>query len=182
MLARGRARVKELTIRVAIGAGRMRVVRQLVTEGLLLALAGGLLGLGLAKFIAVALLPALTGSASILEDAALYWRVGLFTVGIARLHAAVRDRASASRDQPPSGFGASEAARAGTGARQRNPLAGALVMVQVALSTLLLTAAALLVVSLRSLERIDPGFDAESVLMFRLDPRRTGRGNRGPGH
>src|SRR5687768_11890391 len=80
MLARGRARVKELTIRVAIGAGRMRVVRQLITEGLLLAMAGGLLGLVLAKFIAVALLPALTGSASILEDGALYSRVGLFTV------------------------------------------------------------------------------------------------------
>ncbi len=175
MLARGRARVKELTIRVAIGAGRMRVVRQLVTEGLLLALAGGLLGLGLAKFIAVALLPALTGSASILEDAALYWRVGLFTVAASlgcTLLFGIVPALRATNLRLASGL--QEAARAGTGARQRNPLAGALVIVQVALSTLLVTSAALLVVSLRSLERIDPGFDAESVLMFRLDPRQNG--------
>ena len=52
MLARGRARVKELTVRVAIGAGRARVVRQLVTEGLLLAVGGGVLGLPLARFVA----------------------------------------------------------------------------------------------------------------------------------
>ena len=67
--------------------------------------------------------------------------------------------------------GLQEAARANTTARQRSPLAGALVIMQVALSLLLVTAAALLVTSLRGLERIDPGFDPENVLMFRLDPR-----------
>jgi predicted permease len=175
MLARGRARVKELTVRVAIGAGRGRVVRQLVTEGLLLAVAGGALGLLLAKLLATALLPALTGSASILDDAALSWRVGLFTfaaaVGCTLLFGVVPALRATDLHLAR---GLQEATRAGTGTRQRNPLAAALVVVQVALSMLLVTAAALLVTSLRSLERIDPGFDTESLLVFRLDPRQNG--------
>ena len=175
MLARGRARARELTIRVAIGAGRARVVRQLLTEGLLLALAGGGIGLLLAKFIAAALLPALTGSASILDDAGLYWRVATFTVGAAlgcTLLFGVVPALRATDLRLASGL--QEAARSAAGGRHRSPLAGALVVVQVALSVLLVTVAALLIVSLRSLERIDPGFDAESVIMFRIDPRQNG--------
>jgi predicted permease len=129
----------------------------------------------LAKFIAVALLPALTGSASILEDGALYSRVGLFTVAASlgcTLLFGVVPALRATDLRLASGL--QEAARAGTGARQRSPLAGTLVVVQVALSTLLVTAAGLLVVSLRSLERIDPGFNPDGVLMFRLDPRQNG--------
>ncbi len=175
MLARGRARVKELTVRVAIGAGRARVVRQLVTEGLLLAVGGGVLGLLLAKFVAAALLPALTGSASILDDAALYWRVGLFTMAAAMGCTVLFGVVPALRATDLHlASGLQEATRANTSARQRNPLAGALVIVQVGLSLLLVTAAALLVSSLRGLERIDPGFDPENVLMFRLDPRQNG--------
>jgi predicted permease len=173
--ARGRARVRELTIRVAIGAGRARVVRQLMTEGLVLALAGGALGLVLAKFIAAALLPALTGAPSVLDDAGLYWRVAGFTLAAAvgsTLLFGVVPALRATDVRLASGL--QEATRSATGERQRNPLAGTLVIVQVALSTLLVTAAALLVVSLRSLERVDPGFDAESVLVFRIDPRQNG--------
>ena len=175
MLARGRARVRELTIRVAIGAGRARVVRQLVTEGLLLALAGGALGLVLAKFIAAALLPALTGSPSVLDDPRLYWQVAGFTLAAAvgcTLLFGVLPALRATDVRLASGL--QEASRSGTTARHRSPLAGTLVVVQVALSMLLLTAAALLAVSLNSLERVDPGFDAESVLVFRLDPRQNG--------
>ena len=175
MLARGRARVKELTVRVAIGAGRARVVRQLVTEGLLLAIGGGVLGLLLAKVIATALLPALTGSASLLDDAALYWRVGLFTgaaaMGCTLLFGVVPALRATDLHLAA---GLREATRGNTSARQRSPLAGALVVAQVALSMLLVTAAALLVTSLRGLERIDPGFEPENVLMFRLDPRQNG--------
>ena len=175
MLARGRARTRELTIRVAIGAGRARVVRQLLTEGLILAAGGGVLGLLLAKIIATALLPALTGSASILDDAGMYWRVGLFTAAAALGCTVLFGVVPAIRATDVRlASGLQEASRSSTGARHRNPLAGTLVVIQVALSMLLVTAAALLVVSLRSLERIDPGFDAESVLVFRLDPRQNG--------
>ncbi len=128
---------------MTIGAGRARVIRQLVTEGLLLAAAGGVLGLLLAKLIAAALLPALTGSASILEDAGLYWRAGLFTVGAAvgctLLFGVPAIRATDVR----LASGLQEASRSNTTARHRNPLAGTLVVVQVALSMLLVTAAAL---------------------------------------
>jgi predicted permease len=175
MLARGHARVRELTIRVAIGARRARVIRQLTTEGLLLAAGGGVLGLLLAKLIAAALLPALTGSASILDDAGLYWRVGLFTVGAAlgcTLLFGVIPAIRVTDARLASGL--QEASRSNTTSWHRNALAGTLVIVQVALSMLLVTAAALLIVSVRSLERIDPGFDAESVLVFRLDPRQNG--------
>jgi len=175
MLARGRARVKELTIRVAIGAGRTRVIRQLVTEALLLALGGGVLGLLLAKLIASALLPALTGSPSVLDDPALYWRVGVFTLAAAVSCTVIFGVIPALRATDLRlAAGLQEASRSATAGRHRSPLAGLLVVVQVALSMLLVTAAALLVLSLRSLEQVDPGFDAENVLVFRLDPRQNG--------
>ena len=175
MLARGRARVRELTIRVAIGAARRRVVRQLMTEGLMLAIAGGILGLLMARFIAVALLPALTGSASMLDDGGLYWRVGLFTVVTAIVCTVLFGVVPALRATDVKlAAGLQEGARAGTSARQRSPLAGALVVIQVALSTVLVAAAALLAMSLRALERVDPGFDPGNVLVFRLDPRENG--------
>jgi predicted permease len=175
LLARGRARVKELTVRVAIGAGRARVVRQLVTEGLVLAVGGGLVGLLLARFVAVALLPALTGSPSILEDTALYWRVGLFTMAAAMgctLLFGVIPALRATDLHLASGL--QEATRASTATRHRSPLAGALVAIQVALSIVLVTASALLVSSLRGLEGVDPGFNPENVLTFRLDPVQNG--------
>ena len=175
MLARGRARTRELTIRVAIGAARARVVRQLMTEGLLLALIGATLGLLMAKFIATALLPALSGSPSLLEDTGLYWRAGLFTLVTAlacTLLFGVVPALRATDIRLASGL--KEATRGGIAARFRSPLAGTLVVVQVSLSMLLVTAAALLALSLRSLERVDPGFDANNVLVFRLDPRQNG--------
>ena len=174
LLARGQARIRELTIRVAIGAARGRVVRQLVTEGLLLAMCGGALALLIAKSIAAALLPALTGTAALLDDAALYWRVAGFTAAVAggcTLLFALVPALRATNLRLASGL--QESGRGGIGHRQ-GMLAGSLVVVQVALSMLIVTSAALLVYSLRSLERVDPGFDADGLLVFRLDPRQNG--------
>jgi predicted permease len=175
LLARGQARRREIAVRVAIGAPRTRVVRQLFTEGLLLAILGSACGLLVARWIAGALMPAL-GSLSPesgLEIGA-NWRVVAFTAALGTICTALFALVPAVRatDVGLAG-GLQERSRGLTIPRRRAVLSQALVAIQVALSVLLLTAAALLGRSVSNLQVVQPGFDPTDLLIFRTDPGRN---------
>lgn len=176
LLARGRAREREVAVRAAIGAPRRRILRQLLTEGLLLGVVASAVGLVLAQWVASALLPALTpGSETITVRYALDLRIVGFTCGLGvacsglfALLPALRTSGSAPAQ------GLQEGARGTVGARHRFTAGGALVVTQVALSMLLLSTAALLAWSAVRLQNVDPGFDPAGLLTVSVDASLNG--------
>ena len=176
LLARGSARARELAVRAAIGAPRRRIVRQLLTEGLLLGLiacAGGLL---LAQWMTSALVPALAVDAEVLSMRfTLDARILGFTCGLAVLCSVVFALLPAIRSsEARMTTGLQENSRGAVGGRRRVSAAGTLVVVQVALSVLLLSVAGLLAWSAWRLQRVDPGFDASNLLTFSVDTSLNG--------
>jgi predicted permease len=175
LLVRGVSRVREVALRIAIGASRRRIVRQLVTEGLLLALIGSALGLLVADSIAAGLLPALSNSSIDSFNVRTDWRVFLFTAVVAATCSVLFALVPSLRSTGVNAASAlQENMRSTTSARRGVRLTGGLVIVQVALSVLLVTVAGLLVHSMRNLQRVNPGFDASNTLIFRIDPVRSG--------
>jgi predicted permease len=175
LLARGQTRAREITVRVAIGASRARVVRQLVTEGLLLACLGSGVGILVARWTAEALIPAFGRSNEVRIDVGMNWRIVAFTLGLTILCAAIFAvvpalRATAVRISA----GLQDFSRTLTVTRDRRRLARGLITVQVALSVLLIVTATLLVRSVLNLKSIAPGFDPSNLLIFRVDPSRNG--------
>jgi predicted permease len=161
LLGRGAARLPELATRAALGAGRLRLMRQLVTEGSLLAALGAVLGVALA-WIATPALASLvwTGDAVLADPRVIGVGIGatLLAAVICGVVPALRVsettlRASMARDD-----------RTTTGHGQR--LTGALVAAQLALSLVLVTAAGLLLRTVLHLTGIDPGFQPEHVVML----------------
>jgi putative ABC transport system permease protein len=169
LLARAAGRHKEIAIRSAIGAGRRRIVRQLLTESLLLALLGGLLGLLLSRWCVaalVALSPAnLLGS----EQVGLSLPILAFTLGISLLTGVVFGLApalEASRVNLSATLKESNRGNAGSsrGRRVRN----ALVVAEVGLALVLLVGAGLMMKSFLRLQGVDPGFDASNLLTLKV--------------
>jgi putative ABC transport system permease protein len=169
MLSRSEARTGEVAVRTVLGAGKGRILRQLLTESLVLALGAGALGFALAWVGVDALLAidpnAVPRSASVSLDAS----VALFTLGITIVTALLFGVAPAVR-----------VARSGLGARLReggrgdrrgagaNRLQGLLVASQMAMAVILLTGSGLMMKSFIGLVRIDTGFDAGDVLTMRI--------------
>ena len=170
LLARGRARAREIAVRSAMGAGRRRIVRQLLTEGLMLGLLASVGGLILAQWMSAALLPALTPWQLSLSNADINRRVVAFTCGLAVLCSLIFSVGPALRSTAVQlTAGLREGARGTAGGRRRFGSAGALVIAQVALSMLLLTAAALLSWSVQKAQAVDPGFNPRNLLTFSVD-------------
>ena len=168
LLARGLERRRELAVRTAIGAGRERVVRQLMTEHLLLAAAGGALGIGLAV-MAVPLLSQLVPSTlPIAASPTIDARVIAFAVALTALTGFAFGLAPVIRlGRNVDVDGLREGVRSGGLRRER--LRSALVLTEIVASVVLLVSAALLIRALLTIQGTDPGFDVNVVLTLRAE-------------
>ncbi len=178
LLARAAERQKEIAVRLALGAGRWRLMRQLITEAMLLALAGGALGLIFAnwgrdlllklRFPGQELLPFQTG---------LDWRIFAFAVSISLLTGLLFGLVPAWRATRLELTPTLKEAGHGSAGYSRSRLTKTLVVAQVALSLLLLIGAGLFLRTLRNLQHVAPGFNTQNLLLFRVDPRLSGYQN-----
>jgi predicted permease len=175
LLARAAARQKEFAVRMAIGAGRIRLVRQLLTESMLLAGLGGIAGVVLAWWGSrMLILMVSSGSKSLPLDVAPNARVLGFTVLASLLSAVIFGTAPAlraTRIEPNSVL------KGGMGAVQaisQSLLGKTLVVAQVALSLLLLIGAGLFMRTLINLQNVPTGYNQQNAMLFRVDTATTG--------
>jgi predicted permease len=172
LLARAASRRRELAVRVSLGAGRARLVRQLVTESLLLALAGGILGLLLAIWSSRALATLLVDSRTQAFGGDVDLAVLLFTLAISVVTGLLFGIVPALGACQVEAFTAlREGSQQTTASGRRFGVRGVLVMVQVAISVVLLVSAALFARTLLNLRQLDLGFEQEHVLTLRVEPR-----------
>ncbi len=175
LIARAASRSKEMAMRVALGASRYRLMRQLLVESLLLSLTGGALGLVLAIGMNKALMSFIpTGTTPLVLSARPDWGVFGFTIGVSfltgilfgfapALQASRADIVTTLKDQAGAVVG-------GGSVRLRKVLVAA----QVTLSLLLLIGAGLFVRTLQNLRDTDPGFRTDSLVTFKVDPPSNG--------
>jgi predicted permease len=171
LLSSAAARSKEMAIRVALGASRLRVFRQLITESALLAIAGGALGLVLAFFGVAAITSFLPPDFPRLREIGVDWRVLGFTLLVSMLtaflfgfapalHLAKTDVQEAMK----------ESGRGNSGGARRSRLRHALIIAEVALSVVLLAGAGLLFRSFLQLQSVNIGFTSAQLLTARISP------------
>ena len=176
LLARSTARAREFAVRQALGAKRTRLVRQLLTESLMLAMAGGALGIALAAGANHILLRMVSAGQNALLpiDVSINSRLLLFTFGVTMLTALLFGTLPALR---ATRLELTDALKDGRGAQNgttKSPLAKALVISQVAFSLVLLVGAGLFTRSLINLNTIDAGFNKENALLFDTDASSVG--------
>ncbi len=168
-LVRADGRQREMAVRAAMGASRGRLARQFILESLVLAGLGGVLGVGLAWAGTPVLLGAAPPQLPRLDQVGMDTTVLAFGVGVSLLSALLFGIAPVLRYNIPDLLGALRyAGRGTTGGRERHRLRNGLVVGQTALAMVLLVGAGLLVKSFLEIRRIDPGFDTEGILTFRL--------------
>jgi len=175
LLARSTVRARELALRQALGAGRSRLVQQLLTESFLLAAIGGALGIFIAGFSSRLLLHMVSNGRETLNlDVSVDSRMLLFTTAVTLTAAILFGTVPALRsvqlrlteslkERGVSGYGAG-----------KGRLAQVLVISQIALSLVLLAGAGIFVRSFRNLLQVDTGFDRENVMRVRIDPSSAG--------
>ncbi|MGB2671582.1 MAG: ABC transporter permease [Candidatus Acidiferrum sp.] len=167
LLARSMGRSREFAIRAALGANSMRVIRQLLTESMVLAGLGGALGLLLAFWGTKAVLGTLPGALPRANEVSLDSRVLLFTLALSLFAGIIFGLAPALKTARVNLEEIlKESGRGSSGARQR--LQGVFVAVEVAMALVLLVGAGLMVRSLAALWRVDPGFNPSHAITFTL--------------
>jgi predicted permease len=167
LLARAMSRTRELAVRAAMGASHLRVIRQLLTESILLASLGGALGILFAFWGTKAVLGTLPGSLPRANEVSLDSRVLLFTVALSLFAGIVFGLTPALKGSRVNLQEIlKEGGRGGSGARHR--LQGVLVASEVAMALVLLVGAGLMVRSLAALWRVNPGFNPSHAITFAL--------------
>ncbi len=175
LLARGAARRREIAVRLALGASRARLVRQLLAESVLLAGLGAAGGLAVAVWGSRALLAMQPfGNANVHLELALDWRVLGFASAAALATGLVFGLAPALRATKLNLTEEFQGGARTLGGGARSTLARSLLVVQVALSLVLLVGAGLFVRTLRNLQAVDVGFNREQLLLFQLNAAATG--------
>jgi len=177
LLARANTRRREIAVRLSLGASRLRVLRQLLTESLLLALPGGILGLGIAAAGTHFLLWLLSSAHEDFDlRAGLDWRILAFTIAVALATGIIFGLAPAIAATRLDITPALKETRASAprGRAGRIGLSQFLVVSQIALSLLLVLGAALFVRTLANLHSVAVGFNQENLLTFRLDASQAG--------
>ena len=167
LLSRATTRQKELSVRLSLGATRWRLVRQLLTESLLLAGMGGALGI-VVGYWAKQLLPGTPG-----QPMALDWKILAFVMGVSCLTGLLFGIAPALRGTGVNVSSAlKETSRSVVGSRTW--LSKALLIVQVAISLVLVVGASLFLRTLSNLRHVDVGFNPQNLLLFRVNPGLNG--------
>jgi putative ABC transport system permease protein len=173
LLARASVREKEIAVRAALGAGRLRLIRQLLTESVLLGLIGGVLGLLLAFWMVEFLVRLSPDGTPRVNEIGIDAQVLAFTIAIAVLTGLVFGLVPALQSSKPNlnqtlkeGRGAGEATR-------RRRLRNVLVVAEIALALMLMVGAGLLMKSFYNLIHVDPGFNATNVVTMRVALPRT---------
>ena len=178
MMARATVRASETAVRLALGAGRMRLLRQWLTEGVVLALMGGAAGVFIALWIKVGLIAFIPPDYGANLSSSFDWRLYLFILGISILLGfafSLAPAIQAARQVLAPGLQIDS--RSFTSAGRLLSLRSALILVQVALSLPLLVSAVLLFKSLQNLRARDTGFNNENVLFASVNPALNGYSN-----
>ena len=169
LLVRAVDRQKEIAVRIALGASRLRIVRQLIVESLVLASAGGMAGLLLASwavsFLTTTTVPGLPRAANI----AVQWPVVSFASGLALLTGIVFGLVPAIQaTQQPIRESLNEEGRSGSASARHRRIRSSLVVAEIAVALVLLVGAGLLLRSFAALTRVSPGFKPEKLLVVNL--------------
>jgi putative ABC transport system permease protein len=164
MLARVGARQKEIAVRTALGAGRMRIVQQLLTESIMLAIVGGLLGLLLAFWVVSWVVSLGADTIPRVHEISVDPRVAGFTFLVSVVTGVLFGLAPAIQVSRPDLTDALKESGRGTAGHRRNRLRSALVVIEVALSLVLLVGAGLMIRSFAKLNEVDPGFKPAQVM------------------
>jgi len=167
LLARSTVRTREFAVRLALGASRLQIVRQLVTESLLLSIIGGVVGLGIAKWGIHSVLAASPGDVPRIDNISVNAPVLLFTFGISTIVGLVFGLFPALKSSKTDvQAGLKEGGRGSTGGHQRAQRV--LVTVQIALALVLLTGGSLLFRTIHNLMAVNPGFETRQVISFQV--------------
>lgn len=169
LLARAAYRQKEIAVRTALGASRWRIVRQLLTESVLLSVVSGAVGLALSVWLIKLLVAMSPPNTPRFDEISINWQVFLFSFGVTILAGLLFGLVPALQtSRTDLNETLKESGRSGSHGGTRNRVGGLLIVSEVALSFVLLAGAGLLVKSFMHLRNIDPGFQPDNVLAVRL--------------